>query len=99
MSWATAAQQQIASMASKPHSGVTSLSAMNSPDFQSRYGAFADAMVLAVSRGNTGYLPGVPAANELINNTGIAVSKVLAGLEDAATALATANEDNNKALK
>lgn len=99
MSWATAAQQQIASMASKPHSGVTSLSAMNSTDFQARYGAFAEAMVTAVSRGNTGYLPGVPAANELINNTGIAVSKVLAGTEDAATALATANADNNKALK
>ncbi len=99
MSWATAAEQQAASIAIKPHSGVTSLSAMNSEAFQSRYGAFAEAMVTAVSRGNTGYLPAIAAANEVINNTGIAVSKVLAGTEGAASALATANTDNNSAMQ
>ena len=99
MSWATAAAQQAAAMDIKPHSGVTSVSAMESEAFQSRYGMFSDAMVEAVSRGNTKYLPNVPAANELINNTGIAISKVIANTEDAASALATANAENNKALK
>ncbi|RLQ85295.1 ABC transporter substrate-binding protein [Notoacmeibacter ruber] len=98
MSWATAAEQQAAAIEIKPHSGVTSQSAMDSEAFQSRYGTFADAMVTAVSRGNTQYLPNVPAANEIINNTGIAISKVIAGTEDAASALATANSENNDAL-
>ena len=99
MTWATAAEQQIRAVEIAPHSGVSSQAAMDSEPFQTRYGTFADAMVEAVSRGNTGYLPQVPAANEIINNTGIAISQALAGASDAETALGEAAEANDRATR
>lgn len=97
--WATAKAQQIKSVASHPNSGVTSLGAMDSDAFVKRYGAFKTAMLGAIDQGNPQYLPTVPQANEIINNTGIAVSKVLAGTATAAAALAEADAANKAALK
>ena len=96
--WATSAQQQLKSMQTDPNSGVTSLSALNGEVFTKKYGAFKDAMVAAINRGNPQYLPTIPKANEVINNTGIAVSKVLAGSASAADALKEADQANNAAL-
>lgn len=97
-SWATAKEQQIKSFAIAPNSGVTSLAALNSDDFNKRYGAFKDAMLASINAGNPQYLPTVDAANEIINNAGIAVSKVLAGTATAKDALAEANAANDAAL-
>jgi len=47
---------------------------------------------------NPQYLPTVAAANEIINNAGIAVSKVLAGTATATDALAEADAANAAAL-
>ena len=96
--WATSAQQQVKSMDTDPNSGVTSLSALNGDVFTKKYGAFKDAMVAAINRGNPQYLPTISKANEVINNTGIAVSKVLAGSDDATAALKEADKANNAAL-
>ena len=98
MSWATNAAQQTQSLTTDPHSGVTSLAAMNSDAFIERYGAFRDAMLEAIDRGNPQYLPNIPQANEIINNTGIAISQVLTGSKDAQSALTAANDENNSAL-
>lgn len=98
VSWATSKKQQIHSLDTDPNSGVTSIAAMNSPAFNKRYGAFKDAMLASLAKGNPQYIPTVPQANELVNNTGIAVSKVLAGTASAADALKEANEMNNAAL-
>lgn len=98
MSWATNAAQQTQSLTTDPHSGVTSLAAMNSDAFIERYGAFRDAMLEAIDRGNPQYLPNIPQANEIINNTGVAISQVLTGSMDAQTALTAANDENNSAL-
>ena len=97
-SWATAKEQQIKSFALAPNSGVTSLAALNSEEFNKRYGAFKDAMLASINAGNPQYLPTVEAANEVINNAGIAVSKVLAGTASAKDALAEANAANDAAL-
>jgi len=97
-SWATAKEQQIKSLALAPNSGVTSQAALNSDEFNSRYGAFKDAMIASINQGNPQYLPTVDAANELINNAGIAVSKVLAGTASAKDALAEADAANAAAL-
>lgn len=98
ISWATAKQQQIKSLAIAPNSGVTSTAAFASEDFTSRYGAFKDAMIASINQGNPQYLPTVPVANEIINNAGIAVSKVLAGTASATDALAEADAANAAAL-
>ena len=97
-SWATAKQQQVKSFGLAPNSGVTSLAALNSDEFNKRYGAFKDAMLASINAGNPQYLPTVEAANEVINNAGIAVSKVLAGTATAKDALAEANAANDAAL-
>ena len=98
ISWATSKQQQIHSLETDPNSGVTSLAAMNSEVFNKRYGAFKEAMLASLANGNPQYIPTVPQANELVNNAGIAVSKVLAGTTSAADALKEANALNNAAL-
>jgi multiple sugar transport system substrate-binding protein len=77
---------------------VTSTAAFASEDFSSRYGAFKDAMIASINQGNPQYLPTVPVANEIINNAGIAVSKVLAGTASATDALAEADAANAAAL-
>jgi multiple sugar transport system substrate-binding protein/sorbitol/mannitol transport system substrate-binding protein len=97
-SWATAKEQQIKSLALAPNSGVTSQAALDSDEFNSRYGAFKDAMIASINQGNPQYLPTVAAANEIINNAGIAVSKVLAGTATATDALAEADAANAAAL-
>jgi len=97
-SWATSKQQQIHSLETDPNSGVTSLAAMDSKAFNKRYGAFKTAMLASLSNGNPQYIPTVPQANELVNNAGIAVSKVLAGTTSATDALKEANDLNNAAL-
>lgn len=97
-SWATAKEQQIKSFNIAPNSGVTSLAALNSDEFNKRYGAFKDAMLASINAGNPQYLPTVEAANEIINNAGIAVSKVLAGTATAKDALAEANAANDAVL-
>lgn len=96
--WATAKEQQLKSMDSDPNSGVTSLTALNGESFSTRYGAFKDAMVAAINQGNPQYLPTIEQANEVINNTGIAVSKALAGTAGPADALKEADEANNAAI-
>ena len=96
--WMTAKEQQAKSIESDPNSGVTSLTVLNGETFTKRYGAFKDAMLAAIAAGNPQYLPTVDQANEIINNTGIAVSKVLAGSANAADALKEADEANNAAL-
>ncbi|MDR3473517.1 MAG: sugar ABC transporter substrate-binding protein [Devosia sp.] len=97
-SWATSKEHQIKSLDTDPNSGVTSIAAMNSDVFTKRYGAFKDGMIASLANGNPNYLPNVAQANEIINNTGIAVSKVLAGTESAVDALKEANDLNNAAL-
>ncbi|MBZ5762375.1 sugar ABC transporter substrate-binding protein [Rhizobium sp. VS19-DR104.2] len=97
-SWATAKEQQLKSFGIAPNSGVTSQGAMNSEEFNKRYGAFKEAMLASIAKGNPQYLPTVQAANEIINNAGIAVSKVLAGTASAKDALAEANAANDEAL-
>jgi multiple sugar transport system substrate-binding protein/sorbitol/mannitol transport system substrate-binding protein len=96
--WATAKEQQLKAIETDPNSGVTSLSVLNSEAFGKRYGAFKDGMIAAINAGNPQYLPTVEQANEIINNTGIAVSKALAGTASAADALKEADEANNAAL-
>ena len=96
--WATSKQQQLKSMETDPNSGVTSLAALNGEAFTKRYGAFKEAMLAAINRGNPQYLPTIDKANEIINNTGIAVSKALAGAASAADALKEADKANAAAL-
>ncbi len=96
--WATAKEQQLKSMETDPNSGVTSLAALNGEAFGKRYGAFKDAMLAAIDKGNPQYLPTIDKANEVINNTGIAVSKALAGAAGASDALREADAANNAAL-
>ena len=96
--WATAKEQQSKSIETDPDSGATSLTVLNGESFGKRYGTFKDAMLAAIDVGNPQYLPTIDQANEVINNTGIAVSKALAGSASAADALREADKANNAAL-
>ncbi len=98
VAWATAKEQQLKSIETDPNAGVTSLTAIHSAAFIKRYGVFKDAMVAAINRGNPQYLPTIAQANEVINNTGVAVSKALADVMPAAEALKEADEANNAAI-
>ncbi|MFM9279251.1 ABC transporter substrate-binding protein [Paenibacillus jiagnxiensis] len=98
MSWATAKEQQIKSISIDPNSGVSSLSAMKDEAFISQYGAFSESMLAAIENGNTQYLPQIPQANEIINNTGVAISKALLGNTTPENALKEANDLNNRVL-
>lgn len=98
MTWATAKEQQIKSMSIDPNSGVSSLAAMQDESFLTKYGAFKDTMLEAIAKGNTQYLPQIPQSNEIINNTGVAISKALLGNKSAQDALKEANDLNNKLL-
>ena len=96
--WVTAKEQQLKSIETDPNSGVTSLAALNSDGFNKLYGAFKEAMIAAINAGNPEYLPTIEQANEVINNTGIAVSKALAGTATAVDALKEADAANTAAL-
>jgi multiple sugar transport system substrate-binding protein len=98
ISWATDKQTQMKSVELNPNAGVSSLSAINSDAFNKRYGAFKDGMLEALKNGNAHYLPTVPQATQIINNTGIALSQALAGTETVESALQQANSRNDKAL-
>ncbi|GIP35717.1 ABC transporter substrate-binding protein [Paenibacillus sp. J2TS4] len=99
MSWATSKEQQVKSMSIDPNAGVTSLSAMKEEVFVEKFGAFKDAMLQAIEEGNMNYLPQIAQANEMINNTGVAISKALTGHTPAEEALKEANELNNRLLE
>ncbi|MBU5445442.1 extracellular solute-binding protein [Paenibacillus sp. MSJ-34] len=99
MSWATSKEQQVKSMSIDPNAGVTSLSAMKEQVFIDKFGAFKDAMLEAIENGNTDYLPQIAQANEMINNTGVAISKALTGHTPPAEALKEANDLNNRLLE
>ncbi|GGD59266.1 ABC transporter substrate-binding protein [Paenibacillus nasutitermitis] len=98
MSWATSKEQQIKSMSIDPNSGVSSLAAMKDDAFVTKFGAFKDTMLEAIANGNTQYLPQIPQSNEVINNTGVAISKALLSNKTAADVLKEANKLNNKLL-
>lgn len=98
MSWATAKEQQIKSMSIDPNSGVSSLAAMKDNAFLTKFGAFKDSMLEAIKNGNTQYLPQITHSNEIINNTGVAISKALLGNMSGADALKEADDLNNKLL-
>lgn len=98
MTWATAKEQQIQSMSIDPNSGVSSLAAMKDEAFLTKFGAFKDTMLEAIANGNTQYLPQIPQSNEIINNTGVAISKALLNNKSPADALKEANGLNNKLL-
>ncbi|QKJ86287.1 multiple sugar transport system substrate-binding protein [Paramixta manurensis] len=98
ISWATDKQTQMKSVELNPNAGVSSLSAINSDAFAKRYGAFKDGMLAALKKGNARYLPTVPQATQIINNTGIALSQALAGTQTVESALQQANSRNDKAL-
>ncbi|BAS28183.1 sugar ABC transporter substrate-binding protein [Limnochorda pilosa] len=91
LSWATNKMVQLKSLELYPNAGVPSLSVMDSDTFQSRYGAFSDAMIDAINNGNIDYLPHVTQSNQIIDLVGIAVSSVLAGSRSAEDAMRDAN--------
>lgn len=92
ISWATSKMVNQASLELYPNAGVPSLSVIESEAFQSRYGAFADAMIEAINSGNIDYLPHVSQSNQIIDLVGIAVSSVLAGTATAEEAMRHANQ-------
>jgi len=99
MSWATNKEQQLKALKLEPNSGITSLEAINSPEFNQKFGSFKEAMLEAINTGNPDYLPLIPNINEVINNTGIAISKSLLGKSSPEVALNEANDKNNALLK
>lgn len=97
-SWATSAQTQEASMGVEPHSGLTSVSAMQSEAFREKYGAFSDAMIEALDVANPDYMPTVPEANEIVNRVGAALSSVLSGAKPAGQALTEVTQEINETV-
>ena len=95
MSWAMSPEVQSKSMEIEPHSGVTSLSAMESDAFQELYGAFKDGMLAALAEANPNYTPQNEQAQEIISRVGAAMSEVLAGTKTAEEALTKVNEEVN----
>ncbi len=100
MSWALSGEVQSKCMSVEPHCGVTSLTAMDSPEFQELYGAFKDGMLAAVAEANPDYTPQNKEAQEIVSRVGAAMSQVLAGTKTAEEALTKVNEEvNTEVLK
>jgi len=100
MSWAMSPDVQSQCMSIEPHSGVTSLAAMQSDAFQQLYGAFVDGMLEALAQANPNYTPQNAEAQEIINRVGAAMSEVLAGTKTAEEALTKVNQEvNTEVLK
>jgi ABC-type glycerol-3-phosphate transport system substrate-binding protein len=95
-SWALSKDIQLKAMELVPHSGVSSLGAMQGPAFTEKYGAFKDGMLEAISKANVDYLPTIPQASEIIDRVGRAISEVLAGTRSAKDALETVNREINE---
>lgn len=95
-SWATSKGVQIKSLESASNCGISSKGAMESPEFNKKYGSFKDGMLEAIKSGNTEYLPSVPQASEIIEKVGTALSQCLAGTKSPKDALAEVNDDINK---
>ncbi len=99
-SWATSAKVQEEGFKVEPHSGLTSVSAMESDAFREKYGAFSDAMIKALDTANPNYIPTVAEANEIINKVGTALSQCLAGSQTPEQALTAVTKDiNDNVLK
>ena len=96
ISWATSKEVQARGFTIEPHSGVTSVSALDSDAFQDRYGAFVPGMLAALEQANQNYLPQVPESNEIINLTGIALSRVLSNQSSAREALTEVTREINR---
>ena len=96
ISWATSKKVQADGFMIEPHSGVTSLSALNSEAFQNRYGAFVEGMLAALEQANQNYLPQVPESNEIINLTGVALSQILSDKGSAQSILTELTEEINQ---
>lgn len=95
MTWALSPETQSKCMEIESHSGVSSLSAMQSDAFKAKYGAFTDGMLAALDKANVDYIPQNQFAQEIINRVGTAMSQVLAGTKSAADALTAVNEEVN----
>lgn len=95
-SWAVSAQTQEASIAVAPHSGLSSVKAMQSDAFREKYGAFSDDMIKALEVANADYMPTVTQANEIVNKVGAALSLCLAGTQTPEQALADVTKDINE---
>jgi multiple sugar transport system substrate-binding protein len=98
MSWATSAAMQIETFGLKPNSGVTSLAAMNSDAYKTKYGAFLSGLLAALKLGNADYYPLIPQANEIALKVGVAVSQVFAGQKTAEQALKEVNDEVNTTI-
>lgn len=94
-SWATSAAVQQETIALEPHSGLTSIKAMNSDAFKSKYGAFSEDMIKALNVANPNYMPTISQANEVINKVGTALSQSLAGSKTPEEALKEVCRDVN----
>ncbi len=99
-SWAVSAKVQEESFKVEPHSGLTSVSAMESDTFREKYGAFSDAMIAALEVANPSYIPTVAEATEIINKVGTALSQCLAGSQTPDQAMPAVTQDiNDNVLK
>jgi len=96
MSWATNADFQYKSLQISPDCGATSKTVFESDVFKEKYGAFAQAIVNSVNRGNPDFAPANKEANEVKSLVCAAVSSVLAGQDTAENALKTVTEEINK---
>jgi len=95
-SWATSKDVQTKSLTIEANCGISSKGAMESTEFNQKYGSFKDGMLEAIKNGNVNYLPSVPQASEIIEKVGVALSQCLAGTKAPKDALAEVNEDINK---
>ncbi len=99
-SWALSKDIQIRSMEIEAHSGVSSLAAMESPQFAEKYGAFTEGMLNALAQANSDYLINIPEASEIIDRVGRAITEALAGSKTAEDALVgVTNDINTNVLK
>ncbi len=94
-SWASNKEQQIRGLEIEPHCSVTSLAAMDSDIFNTKYGAFKEAMLAAIENGSPDYMPTNADANEVIEKIGTALSEIMVGNKDAATVMTEATADIN----
>jgi len=95
-SWATGKDVQTKSLNIEANCGISSKSAMESEEFNQKYGSFKDGMLEAIKNGNVDYLPSVPQSSEIIEKVGTALSQCLAGTKTPKDALTEVNEDINK---
>ncbi|MBF0302174.1 MAG: sugar ABC transporter substrate-binding protein, partial [Desulfamplus sp.] len=96
ISWATSKKVQLKGLEIEPNCGVTSKTALHSPIYKEKFGAFTSSMTESLTHGNSNYLPIIKEGPFIFEKTGKALSEIISGKKPADKAMKELNQQINQ---